>query len=268
MAATPRGHRRAASTRRRPAALALLAATLLVPFAPAAAQPEPGVGIIHQLDHAVRSRAGETIRIVNPFGNVRVRSIPDAARASLRVTVQSSREGPAPARLAASEHDGGPVYAVEAADPAGALIRADLVVALPDRAGLDVRLHDGDFAMHAAGYPVRLRARSGDVGLRTTGRVDVEVVSGRVVYNPPAGAAPAGGRIVTSAAPVDVLARHAGPLNFRVLSGSAVTTDSPALLGTRTRDGRAVLFGDHDEAAVLTVRTDHAPVRLVLEANR
>jgi hypothetical protein len=231
-------------------------------------QPEPAAGILHQLDHPVRSVAGETIRIVNPFGNVRVRAIPEAARPSIRVTVQSSVADAVPARLAVDRHSAGPAYAVEAIKPADALVRADLVVALPDRAGLDISLRRGDFAMHAATYPVRVRADSGRVQLRTAGTVDVEVGAGRVIYNPPNGEIPAGGRIATSAASVDVLARHAGPLNFRVVSGPAVTTDSPELLATRRLDGRAVLLGEWADAALLSIRTDHAPVRIVLEGQR
>ena len=246
--------------------IVLLAASLAPAIA--FAQPEPAAagGRVDQIERAVRSRVGETIRIVNAHGDVRVRAVPAGAPASLRATVQSTG-GEAAARVDAGEHERGPVYAVAATD-ADALLRVDVVLALPDRAGLDVRLERGDFTMHPARYPVRVRAQAGDVTLRTLGPVDARVWSGHLVYNPPGGVAPGGGRLQTSAAPVDVLVRNAGPLAFRVVSGAAVTTDSAALLQSRSRDGRALLFGDHDDAAVLDIRTDHAPVRLVVEGHR
>ncbi|MGK7295715.1 MAG: hypothetical protein ACNS61_07815 [Candidatus Wenzhouxiangella sp. M2_3B_020] len=247
----------------------LLALSLLCVSATGLSQPEPAEGVhIYQIDHGVRSERGETIRIVNPFGNVRIRAIPHAGEPSLRVTVQSEIEEPAPVRLKAGDGESGPVYALVAGKRPGNLVRADLVVGLPDRAGLDVELNDGDFTMHAATYPVRLRAGAGDVDLRTSGPVDVEVRNGKVTYNPPDGRAPAGGRIQTSGAPVDVLARGAGPLAFRIISGAAVTTDSIELMRTRRTDGRAVVFGDTEAAGVLRIQTDHAPVRLVLEGFR
>jgi hypothetical protein len=182
--------------------------------------------------------------------------------------VQSAHDGPVPARLDVGEHGDGPVYAVVATRPDHPPLRADVVVGLPDRAGIDVRLVRGDFAMHPAGYPVRVRADSGAIGLRTLGAVDVRVTDGRVVYDPPGDGAAAGGSIRTSGAPVDVLMRGAAPLNFRIVSGAAVTTDSPALLATRSRDDRAVSFGPGQASATLAVQTDHAPVRLVVEGHR
>lgn len=222
---------------------------------------------LHQIDHPVRSEPGETIRIVNPYGNVRVRAIPDAAPGSLRITIQSSDGGRAPALVDSSQSDEGPVYEISSQRPQS-LLRVDVVVALPDRAGIDVRLTDGDFTMHPARYPVRVRADSGAVTVRTLGEVDVRVWSGHLTYNPPSGGAPAGGRLQSSGAPVDVLMKGAGPLAFRVLSGAAVTTDSLPLLRTRAISGRAVSFGADPEAETLEIRTDHGPVRLVFEGHR
>lgn len=236
------------------------------------AQPEPaGFAELHQIDLDVASVAGETIRIVNRFGNVRIRSLPDRAEASLRVTVQAHSKDSVPASVETSRDERGPVYEVAADTTSADFIRADLVLALPDRAGVDIELDDGDFTMHAASYPVRIRARSGQLRLRTSGRVDVELLDGRVVYSPPrdsSAAPPAGGRIQTSSAPVDVLARERTALAYRVISGAAVTTDSLALLETRRSDGRAVLFGDREGSSILEIQTDHAPVRLVLEGIR
>ncbi|MEX2498889.1 MAG: hypothetical protein WD397_08455 [Wenzhouxiangellaceae bacterium] len=235
------------------------------------AQPEPaGFAELHQIDRAVASVAGETIRIVNRFGNVRIRSVPDQAEGSLRVTVQAHTKKTNPATVEVRRNECGPVFEVVADAESDDFIRADLVVALPDRAGVDVVLEDGDFTMHAASYPVRVGARSGQIRLQTSGRVDVEVLGGRVVYNPPGpvGHRPAGGRIQTSGAPVDVLVGDRTALNYRVVSGAAVTTDSLALLETRRREGRAVLFGDHQGANLLEIQTDHAPVRLVAEGHR
>lgn len=235
------------------------------------AQPEPaGFAELHQIDREVASVAGETIRLVNRFGNVRIRSVPDQAEGSLRVTVQAHTKETVPATVEVRRNECGPVFEVVADTESGAFIRADLVVALPDRAGVDVVLEDGDFTMHAASYPVRVRGRSGQIRLQSSGRVDVEVLDGRVVYSPPGPVdqTPAGGRIQTSGAPVDVLVGYRTALNYRVISGAAVTTDSLALLETRRRDGRVVLFGDHRDANLLEIQTDHAPVRLVGEGHR
>jgi len=252
----------------RPGAGSALAALVLL-FSSVHAQPEPaGFGEIHQIDQAVKSIRGETVRIVNPFGNVRIRAIPDAADGMLRATVQSTSRDGIPASVRTRDGDRGPVFEVVAAEQAAALLRVDVVVALPDKAGLDVEMARGDFTMHAATYPVRIRADAGNINLRTAGPVDVEVIDGHVTYNPPRDRKLAGGRIQTSSAPVDVLVSSHAVLKFRVVSGAAVTTDSLALLQSRSRDGRATVFAYHAGADALAIQTDHAPVRLVVEGHR
>jgi len=247
----------------------LAIAALIMASASFAAQPEPaGFAEIHQLDQAVDVVRGETVRIVNPFGNVRVRAVPDAAGGMMRATVQSTSTISVPAGIQARHDDVGPVYEVVAGPQSETLIRVDVVVALPDKAALDVEMVHGDFTMHAATYPVRIRAESGNIDLHTAGSVDVEVLEGHVRYKPPHGPAPAGGRIQTSGAPVDVIVGSRALLNFRVVSGAAVTTDSLLLLQSRSRDGRATVFAPHDEADQLFIQTDHAPVRLVAEGHR
>ncbi|MGB0514426.1 MAG: hypothetical protein ACPGJE_06265, partial [Wenzhouxiangellaceae bacterium] len=127
-------------------------------------------------------------------------------------------------------------------------LRADFVIALPDRVKLDVDMYDGKFTMRPATYPVKLRARKGELTLTTTGELDVEVLQGHVVVQQGRGDAPlAGGRIQTSGAPVDVLGADLARINYATLSGAAVTTDSVALLQSRSRDGRMYRFvGDPD----------------------
>lgn len=245
-----------------PAALVMLASSVQ-------AQPEPaGFAEIHQLDRPVESRSGQTVRIVNRFGNVRIRAIPDAAQGSLRATVQSTSREVVPAAIRVTDGDDGPTFEIVSGKSADALIRVDVVVALPDTSGIDVEMDRGDFTMHPASYPVRIRAATGSINLRTSGEVEVEVLDGRVTYNPPRDEQPAGGRIRTSGASVDALLAENAELNFRVASGVAVTTDSLALLQARTRDGRVVLFSPHENAPVLEILTDHGPVRLVLEGHR
>lgn len=245
-----------------PAALVMLASSVQ-------AQPEPaGFAEIHQLDRPVGSRPGETVRIVNRFGNVRIRAIPDAAEGSLRATIQSTAGDIVPAAIRVTESDDGPIFEIVPGKRAEALIRVDVVVALPDVAGIDVEMDQGDFTMHPASCPVRIRADSGSINLRTSGPVDVKVLDGHVTYNPPRDGKVDGGRIQTSGAPVDALLSERVVLNFRVLSGVAVTTDSLPLLRSARRDGRAMLFELHEGAPWLEVLTDHGPVRLVLEGHR
>lgn len=247
------------------AALAVLGA----PGLAVQAQPEPaGFAEIHQIDRTITSERGQTVRIVNRYGNVRIRAVPDAAQGTLRATVQSAFEGVVPAAIQAAKDNQGPVYEVVAGKRADALIRVDVVVGLPDRAGIDVELDSGDFTMHPATYPVRVRAAAGAINLRTSGAVDVEVLGGQVVYNPPRDRRPSGGRIKTSGAPVDVLLGANTELNFRVTSGVAVTTDSLQLLQARSRDDRAFVFELFDNAPELEILTDHGPVRLVREGHR
>lgn len=236
----------------------------------AVAQPEAAVSAhLLQIDRTLELDPQRTLAIVNRHGDVRLRLIPDAAEAELRVTAQSRAEVSLPVALEVERDDSAIRYRVVPGKHGNQLIRADLVVALPDRsAPVTVELADGSFSMHAAGFPVTLRAATASVTLRTSGRVDVSVDDGHVTYSPPGARAPAGGRIQTSGAPVDVLASDGTVLSYRVVSGAAVTTDSPALLASRQRDGRAVLFSLHPGAPVLEILTDHAPVRLVHEGYR
>jgi hypothetical protein len=237
-----------------------------------AEQPEPAAGGgLYQLDLALKLKDGQRIRVVNPHGNVRLRALPDAADAELRVSVQTVADTANPARIVSRELDDGVELSIEGDAELRSIdgfLRADFVLGLPNRVRLEIEMDRGDFTMHPADYPIRLRAAHSAVRLRTTGAVDVQILSGAVVYQPDGEGRIAGGRIQTSSAPVDVLLQRPERLNFEVISGAAVTTDSPAILSRRTRDGRALRFMDDADAGLLQIQTDDAPVRLVAEGIR
>lgn len=238
----------------------------------ALAQPENVSGELRQLDLAFDVKPGFRVRVVNPYGNVRIREVPLAARAELRVTMQSREGRSVPARIVEERTENGLSLSVAGAetrlDASEDFLRADFVLAVPDSVELDVELERGDFTMHAATYPLRLRARSGKLNLRTSGAVDVEILDGHVVYNPGPEGRLQGGRIQTSNAPVDVLLRGNKMIDFRVISGAAVTTDSLELLKRRNTEGRATTFYREDAEAMLDIQTDAGPVRLVVNGMR
>ena len=249
------------------------AALLTVTFA--AAQPERSLpeAEIHQLDLEFDLRDGMPVRIENPFGNVRIREVPLAADGRLRVTVQTRAGESNPLRIRHERDSNGLELAVTSVKEVDDerpehLLRADFVIALPDRAELDIKMKRGDFTMHPATYPVRLRAEHGRVKVLTTGRVDVEVLSGHVIYQAAGEGRVAGGRIQTSTAPVDVRRADVSRVNYRTLSGAAVTTDSLAILRTRTTEGREEHFIGDPQRGTLEIQTDTGPVRLVAEGMR
>jgi len=212
--------------------------------------------------------------VSNPYGNVRIRALPLAATPEIRVVMQTAEGGDPPGELRIdSLEDGVRLSIVPRAEgrlsAEQGFLRADFVLGLPDRFALDVAMVDGSFTMHPAGYPVTVRARDARLNLRTTGELDVEITDGHVVVQQGAGDAPlAGGRIQTSGAPVDVLGADIARVTYSTLSGAAVTTDSAALLAARVRDGRAYRFVGKPDNPVLTIQTDHAPIRLVAEGIR
>lgn len=238
----------------------------------ALAQPENASGELRQLDLAFDVKPGFLVRVVNPYGNVRIREVPLAATAELRVTLQSREGRSLPARIVEEGIANGISLSVAGGDSrldaSDDFLRADFVLAVPDTVELEVEMERGDFTMHAATYPLKLRAQSGHINLRTTGRVDVETLDGHVIYNPGPEGRMAGGRIQTSAAPVDVLLHGRESINFSVISGAAVTTDSLQLLQRRDREGRATTFYASDTDATLEIQTDAAPVRLVVHGIR
>ena len=238
----------------------------------ATAQPETASGELRQLDLAFDVKPGFRVRVVNPYGNVRIREVPLAARAEIRVTVQTREGRDVPARIVEERSANGLSLSVAGGetrlDASEDFLRADFVLAVPDSVELDVELEHGDFTMHAATYPLRLRARSGNVNLRTSGPVDVEILDGHVIYNPGTEGRLQGGRIQTSDAPVDALLRGNELINFRVISGAAVTTDSLELLERRNTEGRATTFHRSDSDATLDIQTDAGPVRLVVHGIR
>lgn len=245
----------------------------LAGLAPAQPEETAAGAEIHQLDARFEVEDGMRVRLENPHGNVRVRAVPLVADGELRVTVQTPAGRSNPLRIRQERRGRELVLAVEADDPRvlrtpGRLLRADFVVALPDRVELDVEMDAGDFTMHAASYPVRLRAEHATVRLRTSGPVDVELLDGHVIYHLEGRDPVAGGRIQTSAAPVDVIRADLARVRFETLSGAAVTSDSLEILSARETDGRIQRFGDDRDQAVLYIQTDTGPIRLVAHGLR
>ncbi|MBY6205408.1 hypothetical protein [Halomonas denitrificans] len=251
----------------------MLSCLLLLAGPAASSEPEPAAaGEIVRLTEEIAVKDGQSLRVVNHLGNVRIREVPLASSVELALTVQTEPGAANPVRPSIEMRDDGVLEFRPASEGSqesfDGVLRIDLTLAVPDRVELDVELAEGDFTMHGASYPVRLRADRGTVRVRTSGEVDVEVTEGHVVYLPPRGVAPAGGRIATSGAPVDVLMNDPRLLAFEVLSGAAVTTDSPWLLNRREVRGRTAHFGGDEADATLAIRTDAAPVRLVFEGIR
>jgi len=253
-------------------AFAVSALVLWLPSHLLLAQAEEASGGLQQLDRVFDVKPGFRVRAVNPYGNVRIREVPVAARAELRVTVQTRDGRDVAARIVEDRSDNSLSLSIAGGtarlDTNEDFLRADFVLALPDTVELDVELGRGDFTMHSATYPLRLRAQAGSVNLRTSGRVDVEVLDGHVIYNPGSEGRLQGGRIQTSAAPVDALLRGRELIDFSVISGAAVTTDSLQLLQRRGQDGRKTTFLGSDSDALLEIQTDAAPVRLVVHGIR
>lgn len=247
-------------------------AMLLVATTAVGEVPEPALGAeLYQLDRTLMLKDGALVRVVNPYGNVRIRALPDAAPAELRVTVQTAAGVANPAMIVERAIDGGIELGIAGETSlreVDGFLRADFVLGLPNRVRLEVELDAGDFTMHSADYPVSIRGRSGKLRISTTGPIDVDLLHGHVVFQPNGVGRIAGGRIQTSTAPVDVLIRQPERLNFEIVSGAAVTTDSLAILQRRVRDGRALRFVDDDQAGLLRIQTDEAPVRLVVEGLR
>lgn len=251
----------------------LVSAFLLWAVVPSlSAQPEVASGGLKQLDLGFDVKPGFRVHVLNPYGNVRIREVPLAATAELRVTVQSREGRDVQARIIEDHSKNSVSLSIAGGgsrlDLDEDFLRADFVLAVPDSVELDVELERGDFTMHSATYPLRVRAHSGRLNLRTTGRVDVEVTDGHVIYNPGPKGNIHGGRIQTSAAPVDVLMRGPAMIDFSVISGAAVTTDSLPLLQRRSRDGRKTTFLGSGSGALLEIQTDAAPVRLVVHGIR
>ncbi len=241
-----------------------------------ASQPEEvmGHGQVQQLHQLLKIQPGATLIVDNPLGNLRIRSIREREGIDVTATVQLKTGQDNPLDLVQQiEEDGSVKVALSGIEDMERLVRAvyrvDLVIGLPDTHPLDVRLIDGEFTMHGGTYPVRLRGRTGKANIRTSGTVDVELLHGHVVYQPAISmGAPQGGRIQTSSAAVDVLLADPESLNYQVVSGAAITTDSLALLQSRQIDGRTRLFGSDADSPVLKIQTDHGPVRLVAEGIR
>ena len=250
----------------------LPALLVLIPLFASAEVPEPAIGAeLYQLDRSLTLKEGMLVRVVNPYGNVRIRALPDAADGELRVTVQTDAGVANPAAIVERVVDGGLELGIVGDSDLRAIdgfLRADFVLGLPNRIRLEVELEEGDFTMHPADYPVTVRARSGSIRIGTTGEIDVSTLHGHVFYQPGGEGRVAGGRIQTSTAPVDVLIRRPERLNFEVVSGAAVTTDSLAILQRRSREGRALRFVDDEQVGMLRIQTDEAPVRLVVEGIR
>ena len=251
-------------------ALVLIAWCVIVP-----AQPEVAAGGgLHSVGQSFSVKQGGRVVVSNPYGNVRIRAVPLAATPELRVIMQTEPEVARPAELRVESLEDGVRLSIDAiaegrlSEQQG-FLRADFVIALPDRFALEVEMIDGSFTMHPASYPLRLRARDARVNLRTTGALDVELLAGRVVVQQGGGSEPiSGGRIQTSRAAVDVLGADLARVNYATLSGAAVTTDSAALLESRVHDGRGYRFVGDPNNPVLSIQTDEAPIRLVVEGIR
>ena len=255
--------------------IGLIGALVVAGSLPAQQEPEPVVGAeLHSLNRSLSIKDGARVVVVNPHGSVRIREIPLQATPEFRVALQTEAGVESPADLLVEPFEGGVRLAIEAAADGRltreqGFLRADFVIGLPDRFALEVQMIDGSFTMHAASYPVKLRARSGSLNLRTTGALDVEIFQGHVVVQQGRGEAPiAGGRVQTSGAPVDVLGADLGRVNYETLSGAAVTTDSAAMLDARVQDGRRYRFVGDPDNPTLSIQTDAAPIRLVVEGIR
>lgn len=263
-----------------------LAAVLVLSFSASVAQqrdePEPAQWDLQQINERFALPGDSRLEINNPYGNVRIRSMPAGAEIEVTVNLQTvgdwaytpiitrDRSESGVLRLGLGTREAPDTELPLAGDGSadGHVVRADITIGLPDRWPLAVFLAEGDFTMHGATYPLTLRAESGNITLRTSGELDVLVSAGAVRYFPPKDSRPAGGRIQTSSAKVDVVLAAPDMLNYHTVSGAAVTSDSQRILASRSRDGRVTEFQLSESAGILEIQTDTGPIRLVSEGFR
>lgn len=234
----------ASRTPRRPSwravVLSLVAGLLLAPPAlasdrggrgiPADARIEPGDAgfAILRFERTIEpARALKRLRVVNPWGDVRVRN---ATRTTVGLTGVAQRlreDGPWPnvevvrrgGRIEiVIRYPGDPKRVGAGGERPG---RLDLVVFAPADAALEVETDDGELRIAHRTGPIRARSGAGRILVSGSNRLDVESESGPILARQ-VGGIPGPSRVRSASGSVTVLITPRGDQHVRIRAGGGV----------------------------------------------
>lgn len=167
-------------------------AATVTEIAPAAApSPAAADAAIERATATAIIRAGQPVRIDNPYGDVRLRFGGYESVLEWRTVAQN---GAAAAKIAVSSNDAGS-YTVSARLPTGTSLepgqRVDMTVYVPDGHNVEVQTELGLIEARGLKGGLKVRSTSGDISFRgVNGLIDVETGSGSIegqIEHAPAG---------------------------------------------------------------------------------
>jgi hypothetical protein len=172
-------------------------------------------------------RTIESVRIRNPWGDIRVRRAPINAVGLSFVVQRLAADGPLPDIDAGASGDrvdvrigypGDPKRVSRGGERPG---RVDLVVFAPGSTTIDVETDDGELRVAHTAQPIRARSASGRILVSGASMLDVESDSGNVLGRQVGGVTGAS-RVRSGAGTVTVLISPTGDQRIRVRAGSGI----------------------------------------------
>ena len=216
---------------------------------------------IERFSQTVSISEPTTIKIINHYGDIRIRKADDdqfiyhgvaQSQASQQVSLDFQQNK---SQITA-------VVKYSSPDKTTDLDRFDLALIVPDLVTLDIEIEQGNLTTKGLASAIKVRTNDANIQIKTSKAVDLLSKHGDVELSIKATDAKTQSTIQTYEGAVTVLYYEAMP-RFEVNTGKYITSNSVPLLNSGSIQGRTQLYGDSNNNYYIKIKTDTGQVSLI-----
>lgn len=236
----------------------LLLLTLLIGSANAAEKPK------HQMErftHDVEIKQPTKIKIVNHFGDIRIRKADDDLFIYHGVAQSQSFQK---VTLDFQQKDGEITAIVNYSVPEkiNHTDRFDLALIVPELVSLNIEIERGNLTTKGLNSSVIARSTNSDIQVKTAKFVDLFSKKGAIELTVKSSEDKSESNIQSHQGAVTVF-YHKNMPGFEVITGNHVASNSSKLLLSQKQKDRTKLYGDKKSSHQIKIKTDSGPINLI-----
>ncbi|MCX7553255.1 hypothetical protein OS175_05150 [Marinicella sp. S1101] len=216
---------------------------------------------IERFSESVIIKTPTKAKIVNPYGDIRIRKADDEEFIYHGVAQSSAEQE---VKFSFTHENGVITASVQYSNPEqlSPQDRYDLAIVVPAGVELDIDIERGRLSSKGLDNVVKVQSKTSDITLKTSQAVDLFTETGDISLTVKGSDKNVNSTIQSYQGRVTVMYNQQMPL-FQVKTGNHITSNSVALLQTKTQSQRTQLMGQKNANKTIQITTDSGAINLI-----